>query len=97
MKNLETDLLETKDWENSRDWWDDIMAAYRNNDPDEVEHFIQNRPKGKNGEFEKMPGEDELFDWLVATFSEKYGESRKPLVRFNEKGILISVISEEKK
>ncbi|MGD0577169.1 MAG: hypothetical protein ABSA74_03790 [Candidatus Staskawiczbacteria bacterium] len=86
-KKLEVDLLETKKWETTEDWWNDIMDAYKGGEgsANEVEYLFLHRP-----DLKKMPGEDEFEGWL----EKKLG--RKPLVKINEKGILAPIETEEK-
>ena len=84
----EKNLLEEKKWENIEEWWEDVMSAYKdgNGIPNEVQGFFLARPN-----FNKMPGEDELFKWLKDEIGEDLLE-----VELNEKGIIVAKKLEDK-
>ena len=66
------------------------MKLVEDDDPSAVEHLLLNR--GGFSE-EKLPGEDEIWQWLQGQAENKLG--RKLMVELNEKGIIVPLEAEK--
>lgn len=79
-------IKEEKRWENAEDYWNELMKLVEDDDVSSVEHLLLNRGDFQN---EKLPGEDEIWQWLQGRAENKLG--RKLLVELNEKGIIVPI------
>lgn len=79
-------IVEEKHWENPEDYWSELLRLAEDDDVDGVEYLLLHRGKFKDN---KLPGEDEIWQWLQGRAENKTG--RKLLVELNEKGIIVPI------
>lgn len=90
MENEHENLIEEKHWKDAKEYWGELMKLVEDDDPSAVEHLLLNRGELSK---EKLPGEDEIWQWLQGRAENKLG--RKLMVELNEKGIIIPIEQKE--
>lgn len=91
--NHETTTQSETHWENSQDYWNELMRLTEEDDVSGVEYLLLHRGEFSN---EKLPGEDEIWQWLQGRAENKLG--RKLRVDFDkETGIIVPIESEKNK
>ena len=80
-------------WEDIKEYWSMLLDRVDDDDPQGAEHLLLKRDN-----FNKLPGEDELygwlmFEWLKQRLEEKLG--RKPLVELNDKAVIVPIETEK--
>jgi hypothetical protein len=86
--------IEQEQWKDIEEYWGMLLDKVDEDDVEGAEYLLLHRD-----DFHKLPGEDELFGWLMYEWLEKRLDEklgRSPLVELNEKGVIAAIKTEEK-